>query len=188
MKGIDINISLEEVEQKVKEDTEAEIMAEGGDKERFSFEIISVIGRLSEKLNAPVLSRVKWDNSVKYDLRKWNVNMSIPYKGIVFDEKEIDKMRASMFVDMDEGVRSIAVYKSDKVTATIYANIAVLSTNENKSGWRKEINIVDWGQGKKVDIRKWKEDYSKCSKGISITKEEFQKLLLLLKNDVNHEK
>lgn len=44
---------------------------------------------------------------------------------------------------------------------------------DETSKWRGEVNLVSWnGSDPKIDIRRWNEDYSKCSKGITLTVEE----------------
>jgi hypothetical protein len=62
----------------------------------------------------------------------------------------------------------------------IRRRLAVLSTNE-KSGWTKEANVVSWNGGaEKLDIREWKPDHSKMSKGITLTEDEARTLALTL--------
>ena len=59
--------------------------------------------------------------------------------------------------------------RKDKVTCEIVDQIAVLSTNPN-TGWRTELNIVSWnGRAPKLEIRDWSPDYSKMSKGVTLT-------------------
>lgn len=70
------------------------------------------------------------------------------------------------------------------VTYKIIEPFGILSQNE-KSGWRKELNFVSWNNGEpKLDIRDWSEDHSKMSKGITITKEEAIALKKVL-NEMN---
>ena len=49
----------------------------------------------------------------------------------------------------------------------------------------KEVNVVDWGYGKKIDFRKWANNYTKCGKGISITAAEFENMLAILNKKRN---
>ena len=61
----------------------------------------------------------------------------------------------------------------------IKEEIGVLS--ENKSGWRKEVNLVSWnGAAPKLDIRDWAPDHEKMGKGITLSTEEARELLDLL--------
>ena len=49
------------------------------------------------------------------------------------------------------------------------------------SGWSKEVCIVSWNdKNPKLDIREWSSDYTKMSKGLTLTKEETKKLLRIL--------
>jgi hypothetical protein len=65
------------------------------------------------------------------------------------------------------------------LTFDILKTCGVLS--EEKSGWRKELNLVSWnGRNPKFDLRDWSPDHEKMSKGITLTREEAQKLRDLL--------
>ncbi|MDR3276271.1 MAG: hypothetical protein LBT11_03500 [Treponema sp.] len=45
--------------------------------------------------------------------------------------------------------------------------------SEEKSGWRKELNMVAWnGRAPKFDLREWSPNHEKMSKGITLTREE----------------
>lgn len=62
---------------------------------------------------------------------------------------------------------------------TIVKQIAVIS--ENSDGWRKELNVVSWrNQMPKYDIRSHAPDYSKISKGVTLTADEMQELKAVL--------
>ncbi len=57
----------------------------------------------------------------------------------------------------------------------IVEKIAVLSTTEK--GWSKELNLVSWNEREpKFDLRDWNEEHDKMGKGITLTKEEVEKL------------
>ncbi len=61
----------------------------------------------------------------------------------------------------------------------IIEEIGVLS--ESSKGWRKELNLVSWnGAAAKYDIRDWALEHEKMGKGITLTKEEAEKLKELL--------
>lgn len=63
----------------------------------------------------------------------------------------------------------------------IVENIGILS--ESDKGWKKEINIVKWGDfSPKYDIRDWSEDHSRMGKGLTFSKEELTKLKEVLNN------
>lgn len=57
----------------------------------------------------------------------------------------------------------------------ITQNIGILS--ESAKGWSKEINLVSWNdKDPKYDIREWSPDHLKMGKGVTLTKEELEKL------------
>ncbi|MCD6435941.1 MAG: hypothetical protein J7L15_06085 [Clostridiales bacterium] len=62
----------------------------------------------------------------------------------------------------------------------IVKKIGVLSKND--SGWQRELNIISWNERPaKYDIRDWSPDGEKMSKGITISDEEMDKLLELMR-------
>lgn len=55
----------------------------------------------------------------------------------------------------------------------------VISVSE--SGWTKELNLVSFNHLEpKYDLREWSPDKSKMSKGIRLSKEEFEKLKMVV--------
>ncbi|MDS0526196.1 PC4/YdbC family ssDNA-binding protein [Clostridium sp. SHJSY1] len=63
----------------------------------------------------------------------------------------------------------------------IIKNLGVLS--EGAKGWKKEVNLISWNNRKpKIDIREWDENHEKMGKGVTISKEEFNKFNDILKN------
>lgn len=64
----------------------------------------------------------------------------------------------------------------------IKENIGIIS--EDNTGWKLELNKVRWrNHPVKYDLRKWSEDHSKMSKGVSLTDDE----LKALKNIIDYE-
>lgn len=62
----------------------------------------------------------------------------------------------------------------------IVQSLGVLS--ENGAGWKKELNLVSWNDREpKYDIRDWSPDHSKMSKGVTLTRDEFDALCELIK-------
>lgn len=54
----------------------------------------------------------------------------------------------------------------------IKQNVAVLST---KGNWALELNLISWGnRTPTLDLRRWNEDHTKMSKGLSLTKDELE--------------
>ena len=151
------SLSLEDLERSLEDIDE-------GHKSSVGFNIVEKYGVLSTYKNSPLLSRVRWHGYERIDLRRW-INDETPAKGITFTEEEVE----------------ICTYAKGKMRAKIIAHIATLSTSiSNGETWNKEMNIIDWGYGTKIDFRKWTKDYIKCGKGICISFDEMKKLVELL--------
>ena len=57
----------------------------------------------------------------------------------------------------------------------IVEKIGVLSTTDK--GWSKELNLVSWNDREpKYDLRDWTENHDKMGKGITLTRDELDKL------------
>ena len=70
-------------------------------------------------------------------------------------------------------------YIMSEISFKIIENIAILSTN--KSGWTKELNLVSWNNAEpKYDIREWSPEHDKMSKGITLSIEELNILIVQL--------
>ena len=66
-------------------------------------------------------------------------------------------------------------------TNEIVKHIGIYSINK-KSGWRGELNLVAWnGREPKLEIREWSPDHDKCSKGVTFTSGEAERLFKLMK-------
>ncbi|MCC3358196.1 YdbC family protein [Bacillus sp. REN16] len=62
----------------------------------------------------------------------------------------------------------------------ITEQIAVLS--DSSKGWTKELNLISWnGREPKYDIRDWAPNHEKMGKGVTLSKEELEKLVEVLK-------
>lgn len=52
---------------------------------------------------------------------------------------------------------------------------------EGTKGWKKEVNLVSWNDRRpKLDIRDWNENHDKMGKGVTLNKDETEKLKELL--------
>lgn len=59
----------------------------------------------------------------------------------------------------------------------------LLTLSESEKGWTKELNRVSFnGAEAKWDIRTWSPDHTKMGKGITLTNEEFDKIVKAFKN------
>lgn len=57
----------------------------------------------------------------------------------------------------------------------IVEHIGVLA--EKTKGWKREVNLISWGGAEpKIDIRDWSPDHTKMGKGISLSRDEIEKL------------
>ena len=66
-----------------------------------------------------------------------------------------------------------------EITYDVVKHYGVLS--EEKSGWKKELNLVSWNKrNAKLDIRDWSPGREKMGKGATLTMEEAAKLKVLL--------
>lgn len=78
--------------------------------------------------------------------------------------------------------KSTTKAKITEPTYEVLEECGTLSTN-NK-GWEMKLRYMSWnGNEPKYDLRSWKEDETgeKCSKGITLTGEELEALLDILK-------
>lgn len=61
----------------------------------------------------------------------------------------------------------------------IIETVGVLS--ESTKGWTKELNLISWnGREPKYDLRDWAPNKEKMGKGVTLTKEELEKLKTVL--------
>lgn len=66
-------------------------------------------------------------------------------------------------------------YGKDTFKFEIIDKIAVISTEKN--GWTKELNLVSFNDAPpKYDLRTWDPDHIKMGKGVTLSKEEIEKL------------
>ena len=65
----------------------------------------------------------------------------------------------------------------------IVEQIGVLS--ESAKGWMKELNKISWNGGEpKYDIRDWAPEHEKMGKRVTLTYDEAEKLLVLLRDNL----
>lgn len=64
----------------------------------------------------------------------------------------------------------------------IVKSLGVLS--ESANGWKRELNLISWNdRAPKYDIRDWDPEHEKMSKGITLSQEEMEILVDLMKNN-----
>ena len=65
----------------------------------------------------------------------------------------------------------------------IVEHLGVIS--ETDKGWKKELNLVSWNdRDPKYDLRDWNETHEKMGKGITLSKEEAENLMSILKEKI----
>jgi len=70
----------------------------------------------------------------------------------------------------------------DDFSFEIKKHIGVIKTYT--TGWTKELNIIDWnGNGARFDIRDWDKAHEHMSRGVTLSTEDAQTLLDLLKTE-----
>lgn len=152
-------------------------------KKKFYFSILNNYGALSTKKKANIyFTQVDWNGHIRFDIRHWAEDLTVPQKGVALTNEEVETLVMSedkVFI----GNEKRTTYHGGKLNADIYNFICSLSSYEDKDGktWTKEVNVVDWRYGKKIDIRFWTENYDKCSKGISLTVDEYNEFLNIAK-------
>lgn len=58
-----------------------------------------------------------------------------------------------------------------------YKLVSHIATISQRGSWALELNLISWaGRTPTFDLRKWNEDHSKMSKGISLTRDEVKAL------------
>ena len=61
-------------------------------------------------------------------------------------------------------------------------HVGVLETN--RTGWTKELNIIDWGSGAVYDIRSWSPGHEKCGKGVTLSANGLQELMEYIRSEI----
>ena len=149
------------------------------------YEIIKKIGIVSaySKVSCE-FNIVKWQNgSTKYDLRKWNDKG--PQKGFSITKTELFKLYEILNGINTRNVSTINpkyIYISDLAKANIYEVFGVYKETNDMSG---QVTFTSWGTGMpKIDFRSWNADYTICGKGISLTKNETDIFVSLIKKEL----
>ncbi len=188
--GLLSNFSFEDVMEAVEKNPEIgrtnHNISKHANPMNISFTIEKDYGKLSDGKYSPSFTMMTWGKYKRFDLRKWlDEDFTKPGKGITFTEEELELLEDVLKVSCFDGNYDvIRIYQSGKAKAVFYKNLGVLQEQKQKDGkiWRKEVNLLDWGTGTRIDIRKWNDDYTKCSKGIVLQQKEALRLLEILKS------
>lgn len=184
------NFSFEDVMEAVEKNPEIGRANQGISKHvnpmNIFFSIENDYGKLSDSKYSPSFTMMTWGKYKRFDLRKWlDEDFTKPGKGIAFTEEELELLGDVLDVScFDEDYDVLRTYQSGKAKAVFYKNLGVLQEQVQRDGkiWRKEVNLLDWGTGARIDIRKWNSDYTKCSKGIALQQKEAVRLVEILRS------
>lgn len=168
----------ESVEDALSHDTAAD--------SEYTFSVKHNFGKLSNRKKAPTFALVDWQGNEFFDLRYWRDD-GAPGKGITFTMGELitfndalEKYDFSAKYDMP-----IRQYQDENCLISFFCLIARLASTVKKNiVWYKEVNLVDWGCGARVDLRKWSSDYQQHSRGVRISLDELKVLHGLIKSIV----
>lgn len=73
--------------------------------------------------------------------------------------------------------------KEKEIRVEIIRELGIIA--EQPSGWRKELNIASWNEGRpKYDLRDWSQDHTKMGKGITLTEKELYRLKEIIDQEV----
>ena len=153
-----------------------------------TFQKIRTVGVLSSTEKSSFeLNYGSWREGAepKYDLRKWGNNGTKAYKGITITRDELEQMYEILDDNLHKE-RSITrqhKYEKGKAKATIYEVLGQYSSSPKMNG---QITYLSWNEkAPKYDIRPWNEDYSVCGRGVTLDEDEIEKLLNILKFELN---
>ena len=143
------------------------------------FDIEKDFGVLGGKSNGPQFKLVCWgDKEAKFDIRKWGED-GTPYKGISFATENGMELLRLIGEALDGASTDSAeyTYHMNGKDVPIYQ---VFGCFEAQGKFNKELTYMSWGYKAKYDLRGWTEDHDRCTKGISLDKDELEDLRDLL--------
>ena len=148
-----------------------------------SFQVLNIIGYVSNANNPIMFTEMLWYGKKCYDLRHWNHNMGKPLKGLTFSKTELLDIRKLGYIEdvSNDVFEEIGRYQIKNQKAVIHKVMMTYSRFTSKGKvFHKGIYLVNWGQGARIDIRGWADDYSACTKGITLSLEEYNKFINLI--------
>lgn len=173
--------SLDDLEEEIKAELSDDKKRQESNKteSKTNFTIKKNYGKLSNRSNSPLFALINRRGQLIYDLRHWKDD-NHPGKGITFSRGELLNLYKSLLVFdfcaiYDKPIRQCEIGSS---TVSFFCLISKLSTtfNNKKGTWQKEVNLIDWGCGIRVDFRRWTPDYKQHSKGLRISLNELKTL------------
>ncbi len=150
------------------------------------FNILKRVGTISKNShNLLLLCLISWNNAApKYDLRKWGDDGNKPYKGVTLTKDELLNLYTIL---CNAKLKNKSTLAKNEITlgnanALIYDVFGEYKSSNSMPG---KVLYMSWGGGNpKYDIRQWKGDFSACGKGVSLTEDECESLINIIKNEL----
>lgn len=136
-------------------------------------------GSLSASGGNTQFNLVDWNGYKKYDLRRWDSSNTQPYKGITFDEEDLEELLQALQIAVD-AKKSSAPFKTVPCGSATAKIMDVFGAIPQYGNWPKLVTYTNWGYGAKYDLRSWAPDYSKCGKGVTLSEDECRRLIEIL--------
>lgn len=128
------------------------------------------------------LNLVSWNEApAKFDIRDWNEDHTRMSSGITLTEDEAKLLSDILITAVARKEWKVkernesACRNTTEIPFEIERHFGVIG--EPTKGWRKEVNLVSWNnRPAKIDIRDWDESYTHMSRGVTLTREEAERL------------
>ena len=128
------------------------------------------------------MAKVSWNQApARYDIREWNEDHTRMSSGITLTEDEaklLSDILITAVVRKEWKVKErneSACRNMTEIPFEIERHFGVIG--EPNKGWKKEVNSVSWNNRlAKIDIRTWDESHTHMSRGVTLTREEAERL------------
>lgn len=153
-------------------------------RDEITFKIERVLGVIGESTKGwkKMIALVSWNEApAKFDIRDWNEDHTRMSSGITLTEDEAMLLSDILITaiarkewEVKERDES-ACRNTTEIPFEIERNFGVIG--EPAKGWRKMVALVSWNnRPAKIDIRDWDESYTHMSRGVTLTREEAERL------------
>ena len=149
-----------------------------------TFKIEKLLGLISTAGSGwkKILAKVSWNQApARYDIREWNEDHTRMSSGITLTEDEaklLSDILITAVVRKEWKVKErneSACRNMTEIPFEIERHFGVIG--EPNKGWKKEVNSVSWNNRlAKIDIRTWDESHTHMSRGVTLTREEAERL------------
>lgn len=153
-------------------------------KETSEYKLIKKVGALCDVLDGwtKQVNIISWNGlPAKMDIRPWDAQEVTYGKGITLDEKEVDALIKDYLSFITEHPTPLVTNRQYCRMPSFVIKEHISDLSSRKGGYRKELNIVSWNEGRpEFDLRAWKSDYKAPGKGVRLTEDEMKALVSLL--------